>query len=1320
MKGGEQDSSSTTRYKSMELGELLRCMWPASGQARMALEGLVVRRLEKAFGDSREKLVSSVKLYKSLGTGPLQKETVGGFMRENELVGEYVASFLVWIVDLLPVDFVEVFLEDGVGDYRYYDRVFAKLYGSFRKTDRRLAGMTHRPGGLSKMAEDLMDFLAKYPGTRAYLMRNVMGMGEEERLLFITRYVKREDFEYYLNFLIDTSERPERYRTELQKYLHNGVSRGRSSRYQVFMEMYNVMKSSINEVSTGDGSEEVSRRMRRMFREYDVEEFLKNDIGVIFVCNTMKYVVKHVEFEECGDIVHKALEVNESRDVNKVLWESLKENRRAFVENIERFRDFEEPDLAKILLHGKGMGHGETIPLSDLVRYSEGIYKKEAMKYAMDKFSVGDIVSMVFEHGGGEADFLLECVYGKGLEGEFDLRVLEMEDSEWTDRILDEMFKVLDEDIYNGLVNKRPELVFDYCFRHSSLRKRYFLEIDKKSCRIEEGISIHRILKHEAGTGASVGSGDTYAEAVYSDGEEGNEIYAMSVSVNPSFMGDIVVFVYLLTLIRPDDARYYVCEYFDRMCSEVEDRGKVWDGDSTGYVDVLGLNDIQSVGGVPLSQMLDTIFSVHLKDKYLVYTIMPSVLRMMAGGRQDLKLAILRNMDSGVVTSSHVVGFIDVLMSLVHDSNIHICSESKRLLGCISVVSPELACFKSQLVQSMLDRMYAKPLFSTIRAQMFNHYLCFNGLNLVVQVLRMYIKEFREDVFPILNSLGEIGLPKDLECVFPVIFDSLSSFVIENTFYTDECCKVASSLMRYGKDVSFDRLVSNVDGSLRVNRFLVHCLKMCPERRSEEVVERIVGRPVDTVGDSLEDGLSELAVSPLFLAYAPELAVFKRYVPVFKHFLKKLFVSSSGTDQEIAMKAFRTMDVSGFLLACCMTGQWRSRVLCIELFDSKDVSDARMLAMVFILRNDPHSAVRQKATEVWRSRVSNANTVLREIYRTVLGWLRYRHSSQSFGDAMMGTLDEMVTKYGRYVERYVDEAGERSSEQGREECIPTEAEELEELESTTEEEVMETILAGCARKNKYLGMVFEFAASRLSIDLLGLLARSDEYRDRAIDVISREINNPKTSGIFSEDSRLALELFRKTGRTFLFRFMSESDRMGLLECLVGRRESDRKTVGELIRNMAASSRLEHVLLDTDPIYTSIFYSCQTQAEDHGCLGRLFARAFETLGYPELRPLITERYAGPLLDVSYKNISRPDELIEVLCTSSTAKAFRRIGDVVSTMEIGDVFPLCGHLLRNYLEYGKREEVLPPLETIYERYGDRLGLFGVIFRRILTGS
>ncbi|WEL38954.1 importin subunit beta-4 [Encephalitozoon hellem] len=1304
---------------TISLEDALSLLNSANEGERISFEGNILKALETSFNKSAEQLVYCLKLCKTHKLGRFHKETIRTFMKNNELVNEYVASFFAWITDFFPISFVEILFEEEDTVCKYYKRVLTKLYKSSKITESRLYMEKHDPDTLRHMTRVKIAELVRYPGVVVYLTRNLMCMHEEERLFLIKKYLKRGDFEYYLNALVDSSQDSVKYKNDLQEYLNNGVVEEAPTKYMVFMDVYNFIKKSNHEVSEDDES------AQRVFGGYDVEKLLKSDIGVMFLAQTIKYVAMHAgHAQKCKDIVYEALELNIPRDVSKTLWNTLSKDRNIFIECIDRFKILEDEDLGGILLYGKGAYKENRPSIYKAMVYEDGIYKKEAVDYVSGSFSVHEIMDVLANQDSDEREFLSECIYRKALVGEFDFRVFEVGDSMWIEKAYDQMFKTLRFDVYDILLEKRPELAFDYCFRHADLRRKYFEKIDKKNCTIEEAICIHKILKYESELiENTVKAGDSYAEAVYGCNEDGNEVYKMSVSVDPIPVAGVVEFVYLLTLIRPEDAKYYVCEYFDEICSRGStDLNEEAVSTSMGYTEILGLNDLGLICSIPLHQMIDTILSVHLKNKYLVYTIMSPLLEVIAKGTQNLRLIILKNMDSCSVTPSHTVRFIDVLTPLLHNSNIQICNESKRLLMEIPIITPELSCLKSQMVQSIVDKIYAKSFFEAIRRQQFNHYLCFNALNMLVQSLIMHMKDLKEDVFAIINSLQFIAHPRDLKQVFPVIFENLSSFVIENAFYLDECCKVASSMMKFGEDISFDKLLGNMGRSLRVNKFLVECLKSCDDEVNDKVINKIIGKEACCTDTSKEKSEEEpLYIEPFFLAYAPELPLFKKYIPVFKPLLKRLFLSSDPTKQEIASKAFESMEVMEFLVFCCIIGQWKTRLLCLELFSKKGLGDDRALAMLFILRNDTHSALRKKALEIWKSNVVNTNSTLKNIYRTILWFLRYRENSSSFYDAIMSSLNDLIMKYDKYVERYLQDVMNKMHSGNNSEdmfCPLGMNEDSEKLKKISEKEVVEIILIECAKSGKHLDMALEFGIKNSSIDLFRQLLQNPLYREKIIGTIGNRIDDLAVSEIFADNSKLGIDLFKKTGKTFLFKFLKGSDKISLLESMLSEEKTDPTHIKELLRQMRPSKKLEEYLLVSNPVYTSVFYGSGEKMEDQGHQKELFIRAFNMLEYPELQPLIIPDYLNLLLDVSYKNIKEPQALVNVLCTSSSSRTLERLNDIVSSMELGDsLFTLSGYLLRNYLFYEKREAVLPSLELIYKRYRGRLGAFGLIIERLL---
>ncbi|KAL7347397.1 hypothetical protein P7C65_07s1g10150 [Encephalitozoon intestinalis] len=1307
-------------YHSSKLEDLLLRLPSENKGERINLEGCILQALEILFGKSTDYLILGLKACKAHKLGLFHKESIKDFMKKNELVNGYVGSFFAWLVDFFPISFVEILFEEEATIFKHYTKVLMKLYKSPKVTESRLATERQDFNTLSCITKPKIAGLIRYPGVVTYLTKNLMYMNEEERLFLIKRYLKREDFEYYLNTLIDRSQTPEKYRADLDEYLKNGILEDRSGKYSVFMRVYNFIKKNNHKTIEDVGVVE------RVFDGYSVEEFLQSDIGLIFVTQTIEYIgIYSGSVQKCRDIISRALKSDIPRDISKTLWNTLITNRRVFLECIEKFKIFEDEDLARILIYRRSTSKEEGPSIYKSISYGDGIYRKEAVEYVVESFSTQEITNVMLKQDSDERSFLLECIYRKALLGEFDFRIFEIEDEVWVEKTYDEIFKTLSHNIYDSLVEKRPELLFDYCFRHRDLRRKYFEEIDKENCTIEEGICIHKILRHESKMLKSLKSNKSYAEAVYGDTNEGNEIYMMSTLMDPIPSSNIVEFIYLLTLIRPEDAKYYMCEYFEEICEQATNCLKEESSfDSTDYSKVLSLGDLSLMYLVPFHQMIETMFSVHLRNRYLVYTIMDSLLESIVGGVQNLRLIILKSMDSNSVTSHHIVKYIDTLTPLLHNSNIQICNESRRLLMEIPIITPELVCLKSQMVQSIIDKMYAKSFFKSIRRQQFNHYLCFNTLNMLVQTLTMHIKELKEDVFPILSSLEFIAHPQDLKLVFPVIFESLSSFVIENAFYLDECCSVVASLMKFGGDISFDRLIDNMGLSLRVNKFLVRCLKASNNEIAESVINRIIRKGSGDVDIREDTGEGSLYVEPFFLAYAPELPIFKEYLPIFKPLLKRLFLSSDTMKQEIASKAFESMDILEFLLTCCIIGQWKTRLLCIELFDKKGGEDSRVLAMLFILRNDTHSALRKKALDIWKSKVVNTNSALKDIYRTILGSLGYKESSSPFRDSIMGALSDLITKYSGYVEKYLEDAMNEEHVGSNDNSIsnPLGLNKCEEgLKIISKKEVLEVILMECVKSGKYMNQALDFSIQNSSTDIFRLLLQIPSYREKVIEIVGNRIDDLVMSDLFTGDSHLGIDLFKMTGKTSLFKFLKNSDKMSLLESMLIEKEPNTAHIKKLLKCMKPSEKLEKCLLVSDPLYTSTFYGSGEKMDDQGHQRELFIRAFNTLNYQELKPLIIPDYLNLLLDVSYKNVNDSQSLIKILCTTNSLRALERLNYVVSDMEIEDsLFVLSGHLLRNYLSYEKREAVLPSLNLLYKRYSAKLGVFGLMIRRLLDDS
>ncbi|KAH9411891.1 hypothetical protein HK407_02g03350 [Ordospora pajunii] len=1292
-------------HRVKEFRDLVSNAKDSDGDERIAFEYKLLLLLEQVLGISRNDIAEYVKIYRDAEPGYLHKESLRLFMKKNELVNDHVASVFTCISSLLPIGFVEILVENECV-CKSYDKVLQKIYGSVKRTRKRLITEEHDPSAVKSISNCTISNMMKYPGLKLYFTKNMMQMAEDQRMYFIVKHLKREDFEYYLNVLADESN-DSRYKDMLDEYMINGVATEPSAEYHVFMSLYRYIRAKTDDTQI----------LEKMLRTYNAEKLLEDSIGKMFVSRTIGYIACRVdEVEICRSTVHDVLKASNSREIDDIVWNALKDKRLVFLECIERFKAPADQSLASILMHSKCICENRRVPISKAMSYGEGIYRNEAVQYINDRFMLHEIVDAALNTSEDERDFLLECIYRKSLIGELDIRVLGIEDAGWIDKTLDEVFKVMDPTMYEILLTNKPEMAFDYCFRHSELRKRYFDGVDKMKCTVEEAICIHKILKEELCiNNNSEVMVNSYASFVYGDEEPGNAIYMASTLANPKQIGNILEFVYLLTLIRPGDARYYFCEYFREICSQANSK-ELAENDLLGVSghEVLGFDDVRMIYSMPLYIMLEHIFSTHLKDKYLVYTIMDDLIDAIHIGGQAFRLLVLKAMNSNLVAPQHLVDFIGMVTVLIHDSNVQICYESRRLLMEIPVASPELKCLKSQMMQAIMDRIYAKSFFDAFKTQQFNHYLCFNGLNLLVQALNMHMKEFRADVFPILKSLRFFAHPSDLKSLIPIIFENLSLFVIENAFYTDECCEVVSPLMRFGACISFQRLLDSIGQSLRVNKFLVKSLRSCEENMVDEVISQIIRK-----GSGTHEA-NELYVEPYFLAYAPELSIFEKYVPVFMPFLKKLFVDSDYARQEIAFKAFESMDVIDFLLYCCIVGQWKSRLLCIELFDKKGAADGRMLAMLFILKNDTHSALRKRAFEIWKSRIPNTNLALKEIYTIVLGCLKYQGCSGSFHDAMEGALIDMVLKYTKYVEKYVTDVMEQAASGFIDESIVNPlgtGEDLSMLEGVSQSKVVETILIECVKAEKCVDIALEFSIRKCSIDIFKLLLNNSLYRSRVIDVIGERIDDPAICQLFLGNGQLVHDLFIMTRKTFLFKFLSNFHKTNLAELLFESEHENAEYIKELMRFSEPSKKMEQLLLVHRPIYTSIFYGSLDKAEDYGCAVDLFKRVFDVLEYADLAPLIKKQYLEYLLCVSYKNVDDPQAMVDVLCTSDSIKALERLDEILMQTRVANVSAVCGHLLRNYLSYEKREPVITCLKTLKEKYEKSLDIFGLMIDRIL---
>ena len=113
------------------------------------------------------------------------------------------------------------------------------------------------------------------------------------------------------------------------------------------------------------------------------------------------------------------------------------------------------------------------------------------------------------------------------------------------------------------------------------------------------------------------------------------------------------------------------------------------------------------------SHMICYILSQNLANRYTLFILFDRILSTLMASNSNSKILLLKYLHPSLLCSSHALRYINALIPALSNTNNTICIQAKNSLNSIVI---------------------------------FNNYLCFNSLNLIIQVLIKYIHDYTYEV----------------------------------------------------------------------------------------------------------------------------------------------------------------------------------------------------------------------------------------------------------------------------------------------------------------------------------------------------------------------------------------------------------------------------------------------------------------------------------------------------------------------------------------------------------------------------------------------
>ncbi|KAI5173437.1 hypothetical protein PAEPH01_1977 [Pancytospora epiphaga] len=1024
-----------------------------------------------------------------------------------------------------------------------------------------------------------------------------------------------------------------------------------------------------------------------------------------------------------------------NRAINMKIWERLKNNENIFRRIVRHF-----PEPCDTCLFGLLTGDFTVVRLEDAEKWIRVCYEDELLRYFK-----GETVDKLLKIANSwNQEFFLEIFYEKlkheNLEAD-NVKILnfiidrEFKDTLKASKVLDKLFNVCSEDIY---FNLSRNLKFVYTVRHKDFIDAYLKEFGEIKSSI-----LDRAHIHELGFG--------------------KEYFVDEANIIPS--------LFEVSFVSKKTFRYYFAEYFSILLDFVNkqaDKARLEvmtdfknnvffsEPEGSGADRINFYLKLEDYDYDDLYFQLGFIFVLGLSNRYTIFICFNEIIGSLTNNSNITKMLVLRFLDPSLVCKENVLEFFNSLIPLLNSPNAKICEMARKCLQKITIETREVQNILPVLIQALGDKQYVNNFISTFKSILFNNYLCFNSLNLIMQVLFKYINDFPEEVLEIVGKLVNISKGEDLEHVGRLVFAKLLKYVIGNHYHTGNALWAARPYCVYSVFEDYRPLIEHFD----VPRLCQYAIGLLKARGSSElnrtIIEYVLGvhnmeqaiNSSNKTDNNIEQNNNNQQVPHLFIAAACELNEFSIYFNTFQPTLEKLFLSGEAQKRTAAFKAFSEVlgkdrtcfsdevreSVTCFVVKCAIFEDYSVRLACLDIIE--------YLPLLFIMKNDQHSQVRKKAYDSWKRHVEHPNRTLRIIFRQILDLIQFA-GSRVFRESLCAAVAEMAVKYQIYLEQYIRENGTETSleeysgkslgaskEISGFEGIP---EKINVENRLTQNEIKEFILMEALKINRLLDLAFIFIKdNNASSALFNLLYRHEQFRNKLVTSLSIA----DLMKHCKENSDLAMFLYKKTGSLELLPYINRSDILIILQELELKSdlsnhslESDQsiRDIKAVLACVEPSTEIEELILKSSPIisYLYLYYLSDIgEWHDFGFLELIFQRAFDLYPFEsknnksmDMDTLITPETLHYVKQCSFSNVTDKIRLLKMLLCEDDRVSFERVSELVLTRALNQeiIFDVLGYLLRNYLLDTRRDDSFRPIFMIYNDISYELGYFRSIIKK-----
>lgn len=1027
----------------------------------------------------------------------------------------------------------------------------------------------------------------------------------------------------------------------------------------------------------------------------------------------------------------------EAIEINNKLFEGLKDN-----ESILRYLIGYFYSPSDIVLY-KLISKDFSFEINDAFRLINQGFEEELFEYFKNQ-SIGSYINLIDDWSSSFFFKFFSSQIFNVEEAVYILNFLNNQMNGNQNRALQKNISLVYE-IYNKICNFDSQMIFDhlplslkfiFCLRHSNFICNFLSLLNPDDCSLFIASKIHELLSH-----LPVESFDCpLNSSIY---------YQIACSPQITFDSENVIeSIFLNNFILKQDSFYLLVEYFDSFISQVVQTFSK--DDITCFAESSYSFDQYFISGSGVSRIsaclqanlefnqhrqVSFIMQFNLNDKYTLFILFDRIHQILINGSSLEKIFVLSFINSSLLSKNHILRFIDCLIPLLNSSNRVLCNLSKLKFKQIEVENKEIQNILPEVIMCFENKNYFNSFYNSFENILFNNYLCFNSVNIIIQLLFKYLDTNTKECLNILSRIVNITKDKDIKHISGLIFSNISKFVVTNNFYTTEALSVASQFCVYVKFEDFDILMKHLH-SMRICNYLVGILKVKGDTelnnqiikyvinsntmnldtqkiKENEVLKRVNNLETDQTKHNLIDAddssilsdsiqnlnIYQTNIEPSFIAAACELSEFAEYLAYFIPVIKDLFKSSKIESRQIACKAMKSIlsnpshdsyknDLNQFLIEMCISPDHNLRLSALDVI--------HYLPIIYILRNDNHTLVKKKAYEIWKENVSNTNKELKYIFKEILSFLKY-YDSSFFLSALKLTLNEMAIKYTSYLELYLDDDTESS-------------------------EFKEYILIEAANASKLIPRAISYCNSNYCPELFKILFKNQNIRDSLVE----NSNSEMLLEICYEDCDLALFLFNKFNDPIYIDFLSYSQK---IEIIKNHHISNKVvTINDeniifILQTIESTQEIENILIRIHPSF-SYFYISVNRIVNYGMLTRIYERVFDVCN--ELDELINERSIQFIKGCSFERVNNKLYLLFLLIKSEDRKSFERAVEIIKLVDFkietdqNSLFTLLGYLFRNFLSKNRRIDSEDCILKIYEQNQTKMGFFENIIQDTIVNK